>query len=536
MSALAAEIPDEEAAVAFARQGASVPDFDALFDALEAAQILLGIEGRLRCWVVLSRLAGLGVRFDDAEALTLHLLPVLAGSAHERRDVRRLIEEWLKSAQHDLRDPGGAVQSAMPAPVRQLEQADRTGRIVTLSLAAAAAAALVGIIAWQVIGDDTPTVVKTATNVVSYKQPVFSLDFGLDPFWKDLLENLLSRLGFAAVVVVLGLSYAAWRGEVKGRLVRRVGEADLVQTFSLTAEPPGWFRTLDARSAFDRLKRVRWSNTGQVDVQETVARSTRSGGLPVIVNKRLRELPNYVLLVDRSAHDDHASLFAREIEAALAEARIVYSRYDFSGTLDRLNPVRIRRSGSVVDRENLPFSVVATRHSGERMILVGSGTEFFEIPGVRLDRSGGRIVVRPGTPRASLIHLREFSSASLFTSAPYSAWGEHERRLSDAGFALYSADVRGVENLAAQLINEVDAPSSNLITEESSTSSSSCTGSITTKCGWPPTCRRTATKSRYWFTTCGSGRNGRRCSRFSPVLQRSQRSIPASPSCLRASS
>jgi hypothetical protein len=458
MTTVVAEIPTEDAALAFAGQIGELPRFESLFAMLEGAGISIGIEGRLRVFVLLSRLSSLGVQLDDHAGLSAHLVPILAGSAQEQDEIRRLAAKWI--APSEERDPDSAAsQSVIPKQVERLERADRGSRWIVIGVAGAIVLLLLVIAAMKFSGGASPAVV--ATDVAAASHPVVSIGFGVNAYWKLVIEDALSRLAFAAVVLITGLSFAAWRREAKGRLVRQVGDTDLVSLFSLAAKAPRWFRTIDARTAFDRLKRVRWRDTENIDGQQTILKTIRGGGRPTIEYKRQRELPNYVLLIDRSAQDDYAGLFARALEGALIDARIVYSRYDFSGVLNGLNPVRGGAQKDVVEEDYLPFSVVATRHAGERLILVGAGTDFFEVPGIRVDRSGRRSVVRPGTPLAGMIHIREFSSASLITPAPVAAWGENERRLADLGFSIFPAEVKGIEDLASRIIAgpEADDPS-----------------------------------------------------------------------------
>ncbi len=455
------EIATTAAAQAFAERTQPLPEFELLFARLESAGFPIGIEGRLRSLALISRLVGMGVRVDDPAQLFIYLLPTLATSQHELADMRRLFDEWIRP------EGGGAVQddkvrranaqSAIPREIRQLERADRQGLIAGGSLAGVAVLAFVGLIAVRTWSGSAPSLGSAATDVVTYSQPVVSLGAGLHPAWKAFFEDVLSRLAFALVVLGAGLSFAAWRRDVKGRLVRRVGETDLASTFSMKLDIPRWFRTVEARAAFDRLKRVRWSETNVIDVAATIANTVRAGGRPVVAMQRRRELPNYVLIVDRAAGDDHAGLFARLLEGALAEASIVYSRYDFTGSLDRLNPVRGGLHDDIVDYEFLPFSLVASRHAGERLITVSAGTAFFELPGIRIDRAGHRSVVRPGTAVPDLLHIREFSAAFLITSAPKAAWGENERRLEELGFSIFTADVAGIDGLAAQLMQAPEA-------------------------------------------------------------------------------
>jgi hypothetical protein len=453
-----ADIPTAEAALAFAAYMGRFPDPEILFQRVEAAGFPLGVEGRLRVMVVLSRLSSLGAT-RDAGALAEYLVPVLAASAHEQKSIRRVIEEWANpsgASSADILRAQAARDAAVPPEVRRLEQADRSGAVLAAGLFGLGVIAVVALIIFAAISGRSA---NPATTVVTYSQPVVSLDFGLDPFWRHVFEDTLSRLGFAAVVLIAGLSFVAWRGELKGRLIRQTEETDFIEPFRFSTEIPKWFRTAAVRAAFDRLKRVRLFDTNIIDVQRTIARTTRSGGLPLVVNKRWRELPNYVLLVDRAARHDLAGIFARTVEAALTEARIVYSRYDFSGGLDRLNPVRGGAQADIVDTEYLPFSVVASRHAGERLILIGTGRGFFEVPGFRYNSEGHGTLVRPGRPLADTIHVREFGAAALITPAPVSAWGENEQRLHELGFAIFSADVDGVQNLAAQLMAELSADS-----------------------------------------------------------------------------
>jgi hypothetical protein len=459
MTSVAAEIPTERAALAFADQVGKLPSLDSLFAMLEGAGISIGIEGRLRVFVLLSRLSSLGVQLDNRADLLAHLMPVLAGSAHEQDEIRRLAQDWIPPDGKRDPDPPAASKSVISVPVERLEQLDRRNNRVVIGVAGAIVLLLLGIVAVKFSGGASPG--QAATDVATASHPVVSICFGVNPYWKPVIEDGLSRLAFAAAVLIAGLSLGAWRREAKGRLVRQVGDTDLVSRFRLVAKAPRWFRTIDARTAFDRLKRVRWRDTDNIDARQTILKTIRGGGRPTIEYKRLRELPNYVLLIDRSAQDDYAGLFARTIEGALIDARIVYSRYDFSGVPDRLNPVRGGEQSDIVDAEYLPFSVVASRHAGERLVLVGTGTEFFEVPGIRVDRSGRRAVVRPGTPLPGLMHIREFASASLITSAPVSAWGDNERQLADVGFAIFPAEVKGIEDLAARIIAgpEADEPS-----------------------------------------------------------------------------
>src|SRR5262249_20684068 len=130
-------IPTREAAESFAEYSSHFPEFDSLFLRIEAASFPLGVEGRLRCWVVLSRLTGLGVKVANTAKLAEYLLPVLAGSTHEQQAIRRVIEDWAKPAGEDAVETArakAAKQTGAPREARELERVDRTGRILTAGL------------------------------------------------------------------------------------------------------------------------------------------------------------------------------------------------------------------------------------------------------------------------------------------------------------------------------------------------------------------------------------------------------------------
>src|SRR5262249_38664049 len=158
-------------------------------------------------------------------------------------------------------------------------------------IAGVAILAFVILIVSKLISRDSSSLGGAVSDVATYSQPIVSIGAKFHPFWKAVIEDGLSRLGFALVVLVLGLSLPAWRRQGGGRLVRSVGETPLVAIFSVTAEPPRWFRTGDARTAFARLKRLRWFDTSRIDVQQMVAKTVHAGGRPVVAFQRQRERP-----------------------------------------------------------------------------------------------------------------------------------------------------------------------------------------------------------------------------------------------------
>src|SRR5204863_5083282 len=102
----------------------------------------------------------------------------------------------------------------------------------------------------------------------------------------------------------------------------------------------------------------------------------------------------------------------------------------------------------------LPLSVIGSRHSGERLLILGSGAEFFQPVGIRRNRSGQRTAIAPGTPAAELLHLREFSGAVLLTPKPRNQWGATEGYLSNMGLLLTRPNVTGIAAVSEWLAAE----------------------------------------------------------------------------------
>jgi hypothetical protein len=464
-----AELPGYEAVEVFAAQTRALPDLEALFAEMEARGFSVGIEGRLRAMVLIARLTRVGLRLDDLDKLRAHLLPVLAQSAHDQAEVSQIIADWMRP----LPGVGGVAPKtsirsevdAVPKQARQSEKADRFGLRVTAGAVAVAVIAF-GVALLVKMSSGGSTLISAAQEIGGYRSPVIGLPTLLGPFWQAILEDILSRGIFAAVVLFAGFALLSWRsGAGSGRLARKFGEASLVDVFRLAVNLPNWFRTIDARRAFDRLKRSRWFDTNRIDVARTIAETVHAGGRPVVAWDRLRERPNYVLIVDRAAREDHAGLFANLLEAAIRDAVVFYTRYDFTGSLNRLSQVRGATSEDVVYAEVLPFSVVASRHAGERLILFASGEAFFERPGIRRDRSGQQTIVRRGTPIPELLHIREFGAVFLLTPTPRPSWGERERLLQELGLTVLSADVKGIEAVAERLALDPDDIASSELSE-----------------------------------------------------------------------
>jgi hypothetical protein len=408
MKSATGELATLEAVESFAASIRSLEDFDSLFAAIEAIGIPLGVDRRLRTMALIARLGRTGARLELPQEVKAFLLPVLTRSQHEEAEVGPIIDEWLAGRLRSAVPSRRRLQlhpadSPVPQSVQLMVRAERTAWITAAVVFGGILLAL-AVLLLSKLGAGAPGTIAAAGEIARYSAPILTLPLSLSPAIQALAEDVLSRLLFGIAVLIIGILYAEWRKETRSRLSRRIGETDLVETFGTLAPVPNWFRTSEARVTFDRLKRTRFFATNRIDVLPTIASTIRAAGRPSIVWQRRRERPTYVLIVERNSTGDFSDFLADLIEAAIRAADVFYTRYNFTGRLDRLHQVR----GGSVDPEFHPFSVVATRHAGERLIFVGSGMALFEAPGVRRNRAGIKSILRPGTPVPELLHAREF--------------------------------------------------------------------------------------------------------------------------------
>jgi hypothetical protein len=196
-----AEIPTLAAAKAFAEYTCRFPEFESLFLRIEAAGFPLGIEARLRCWVVLSRLIGIGVKPTDPGELARYLLPVLAASTPEQQNIRRVVEDWAKPACTDVAEivPAKAANGVTaPREARELERVDHTGKILAAVLLGLALIAVVTLIVVKLLSGSAPNMAAAATSVVTYshenERRLREIGFQIFPAALDGVQNMAAQL------------------------------------------------------------------------------------------------------------------------------------------------------------------------------------------------------------------------------------------------------------------------------------------------------------------------------------------------------
>lgn len=424
-----------------------LPSLEALFDQIEARGWKIATDVRLRLAALVVNLHQAGLRFGEGEEIAPFLVGVLARSKEEAGELTEIIHDWRglskQPPETEQEKAAAAAQREFIPP--KIRASAITWRRVALAIGASLLIAMIAIPLYIAPAEPKLLPPQQGPAQVGQSSAVILSNGFVESPSDD--SSFLLRLMFALGVVAPGY-FLLWRWRsAQARLAREYGNVDVVESFRLEEQArPRWFQGAGMRRVIRDLKRSRWRTTDRIDVRETLACTVRNAGMPVIRFSSQREQPLYVICVDNGGERDHADIFIRTLQTALTAADVTFARYDFFG---RPAHMKRRRAGDG-GFESVPFSVVASRHSGERLIVVGSGTDFFQPPGIRRDETGGESIIRPGTPFAELQHLREFPTRFLVTAVPRSRWGERERQLLALGFTLVTADAEGVSELAAR--------------------------------------------------------------------------------------
>jgi hypothetical protein len=433
-------------------------EWDRLFDALERAGCELGVDNRMRALGLLGRLGAAGADLNDPDLLRAHLVPILATGAEAEAEFAEVIARWQASASAGagLGWRQQRAQRTSPDAVAVVLRADRRSQIW---LFMSVAGTLVLLFAWAMGWFPVLSPNLSGPTALQREIPPPG-DISVD--WQSHLQDVLMRVAFALPVLFFGLLLAGWRGAAGDRLVRQAGAADWSELFTLAAERVRWFAAIDTRRLFEALKQKLLTITDRIDVPASVEATLRAGMSPMVAYQAVEERSNYIVLVDRRGAVDHIEFLLQSLVAALAAAKVRFARYEFHGRPAFCTPINADPGTAVA----LPFTVLAKRHAGERLLMITDGEGLFEPPGWRALRNRQRIFVRPGTPVAEINRLHDFGHVALLTLKPRSTWGQRERLLQDLGFLVVPANAEGINRIGQHIARGgeefADEPSANI--------------------------------------------------------------------------
>ena len=196
------------------------------------------------------------------------------------------------------------------------------------------------------------------------------------------------------------------------------------------ANPLRIWNTSELDQAVRPLREKEWTPIQEWDVQASILRTIRSGGIPTFQMRLRKKPPQYLLLIDQKSPRDHlAGLYAElAIELNRRDITAEYFFYDsipYRCWKDRRDP------RSVTTIENLQ-----SEYSGYKLLLVGEADGLLDLHELQ--------------PSNLAIDLREnWSQVALLCSKPTSSWGNAELALCQL-FPVVPANAAGLQSLSLQ--------------------------------------------------------------------------------------
>ena len=227
-----------------------------------------------------------------------------------------------------------------------------------------------------------------------------------------LLEQYEWPLKALALLLLGGLAWALlrWQQYRRAKVVaelQRADKAPYVWNPGADRRPRQWLE--EAIQPLLRQFRGRAPDERQrLDVRATVRATARRAGRISMVYRSRSLPPDYLLLIDRYATDDHRAKLFDALYQLMQEAEVPVSRYFYQG-----DPRLCRNEAHP---NGISLAELLHRHRGARLLLVGEGMGL-------LSPASGRLA-----PWVRL--LEQQPHKALFSPRPRAAWGAPERELA----------------------------------------------------------------------------------------------------------
>lgn len=384
----------------------------------------------LRAQTLLRTLARSGVDLEtDRSALARYLAPILATS----RESERLLRGELNEAERLLDEPARERPGTVSEGLQEIGRSARLARYRRIGLAAGLLILLLAAVTWLVrMSLHTPAATVLTPGPSGPVAPAVDPEtFAVAILGRVVAPGVLALFPFLAGIVWLLRSGPSRRSALQ----RTSARGRLVETLRVPPARTAIFSERGIAPTLANLRRPLLLQGSNLDTGATIRETIRTGGsleLRWQVEPRAFE---YVLLCERGAPSDHMGMIAEALRRRLTAARVSFTRYDLDAGAEVVRFAGGRRSGPPVE----PLAQVRRRHSGARLILLGSAEGLLR----RFERPGGR--------QALAELLAAFEAPFLLTTAPAERWGWREARLSDLGVAVFEADARGLEKAVAHV-------------------------------------------------------------------------------------
>ena len=373
------------------------------------------------------RLARRGVTLRTAHEAAWHLAPVIATDAKSQAAIHQHIRDVWQGSDDAVEE---SADDALVLPEtekveRALAEVDRSRRkwrralgvvvgLVCVLLGALLSDGLVDSGSPAPNGDDTPGIGAEPQPSPQESTPSPAAPAG---------SHALTLAAFILLVVLVGTAAILWlvarfgrQGVLRG-LAFRSREGSELYFDGLGIE---FFSALSGPRSVDALARHRELPARGIDVESSVVRTVRSGGLVQMVPRTVHRLPQYLVLSSRESVDDHHAGLADDVHAGLVERQVITRRYDFFGS--PLEAWEVGKAGRTVEAHGFGDLLALAQSRG--WILIDDTEDLFD-----------------PTDRSIYGWVRALAAAApgvLMTSKPGSAWSWREAALENEGIKVVS--------------------------------------------------------------------------------------------------
>lgn len=214
---------------------------------------------------------------------------------------------------------------------------------------------------------------------------------------------------FAATLIAAGLWFRG-RRQRNAVLARRSGLRPPYRWFVRFDDAPLPWRSSGVLAPVAQALRTRRHGAiVQFDAAATIRETIRTIGHPQLQFKRLTEMPEYLVLIDRASPKDHQAELYSRLVAELTEEGVETTKFYFDGDPRECWHPSTSRS---VELEQLASNADSTR-----LIIIGDGAGL-------VDPVSGRLCEWAQTM------LDDWPERAILTPVPVSSWGATERELA----------------------------------------------------------------------------------------------------------
>ncbi|MCP4697949.1 MAG: SUMF1/EgtB/PvdO family nonheme iron enzyme [Gammaproteobacteria bacterium] len=398
---------------------------------LQRLGFIIGVEHHLRLHAVLNLL---GPQHSPEDLKTL-LCPLFATDKERQRQFHAAFDSFFKH--WHVKTPAAAEQSeaARPRAVKR----KRTWKILTAVLLWLAAAGL-GYRAYEhavtppVVIRPPPVPIKTSPPPEQRPELKIPIRRVLRPAQilkkEDKKQSLFERYWETLRPLLIGLPLLIWllwelRAWQRRRLavMRRHGRKPPVSwPLRITAPTLAFLR---AEGFYDTARALRRRIAGEhlrLDIDETVRRNVERLGHIELYYKPVRQVPEYLILIDLPCGRDHQAHLADTLVNTLQEEEVHLHRYFYRG-----NPrICFEEPGG----ERTYLHDLQARYGKHRLIVIGEGEKFRD--------------PMSGDPEEWMEFFRAWPYRALLTPRPPAQWGAREAALAREFTVLAAAGTVGL--------------------------------------------------------------------------------------------